>query len=189
MSRSVRWLARVDGHVRIPDDADLVEAALDAGVERALRDAHDGDPSARGEPVSALRAAALVDRRRAGHAARSRPTPRCPTGTGSAPLCEPASRPSPPKRRVTPAPTEPCSARSGEVSTSAARPTAGPPASAARSPLSDSRVVFSPGATGLHPGRTSTTARPGANAAALQWTTARCSVGGTTRSSTRRAGE
>ena len=53
------WL-RVDG-LFAPEDADLVEAVLGAGVDRALRDAHDGDPSVTGRPVSALRAAALVD--------------------------------------------------------------------------------------------------------------------------------
>ena len=53
------WL-RVDG-LFAPEDADLVEAVLGAGVDRALRDADDGDPSVTGRPVSALRAAALVD--------------------------------------------------------------------------------------------------------------------------------
>jgi Domain of unknown function (DUF222)/HNH endonuclease len=53
------WL-RVDGCLAA-HDADLVEAVLDAGVDRVLRDAHDGDPSVIGRPVSALRAAALVD--------------------------------------------------------------------------------------------------------------------------------
>ena len=53
------WL-RLDG-LFAPDDARLVEAVLDAGLDRALRAAHDGDPSVTGQPVSALRAAALVD--------------------------------------------------------------------------------------------------------------------------------
>ena len=50
---------RIDG-LLAPHDADLVEAALDAGVDRALRDARDGDPSVEGQPDSALRAGALV---------------------------------------------------------------------------------------------------------------------------------
>ena len=44
-----------------PDDADLVEAALGAGVDQALRAAHDGDPSVAGRAVSALRAGVFVD--------------------------------------------------------------------------------------------------------------------------------
>ena len=44
-----------------PHDADLVEAALGAGVDRALRPARDGDPSVAERPASALRAGALVD--------------------------------------------------------------------------------------------------------------------------------
>ena len=59
-SRSFDGWLRVDGHFA-PDDADLLEAALGAGVDRALRAARDGDLSAEGRPVSALRAAALVD--------------------------------------------------------------------------------------------------------------------------------
>ena len=59
-SRTFEGWLRVDGYFA-PHDADLVEAALDAGVDRALRDARDGDPSVAGRPVSALRAAALVD--------------------------------------------------------------------------------------------------------------------------------
>ena len=53
------WL-RLDG-LFAPHDADLLEAALDAGVDRAFRAARDGDPSVEGLPVSALRASALVD--------------------------------------------------------------------------------------------------------------------------------
>jgi hypothetical protein len=53
------WL-RVDG-LFAPHDADLLEVALDAGVDGALRAARDGDPSVEGRPVSALRAGALVD--------------------------------------------------------------------------------------------------------------------------------
>ena len=59
-SRTFEGWLRIDG-LLAPHDADLVEAALDAGVDRALRDARDGDPSVEGQPVSALRAAALVD--------------------------------------------------------------------------------------------------------------------------------
>jgi hypothetical protein len=59
-SRTFEGWLRVDG-LFAPGDADLVEAVLDAGVDRALRDAHDGDPSVAGRPVSALRASALVD--------------------------------------------------------------------------------------------------------------------------------
>jgi hypothetical protein len=59
-SRTLEGWLRVDG-LFAPHDADLLEAVLDAGVDRALRDAHDGDPSVTGRPVSALRAAALVD--------------------------------------------------------------------------------------------------------------------------------
>ena len=60
ISRTFEGWLRIDG-LFAPHDADLVEAVLDAGVDRALRDAHDGDPSVAGQPVSALRAAALVD--------------------------------------------------------------------------------------------------------------------------------
>jgi hypothetical protein len=59
-SRTLDGWLRVDG-LFAPQDADLVEAVLAAGVDRALRDAHDGDASVTGQPVSALRAAALVD--------------------------------------------------------------------------------------------------------------------------------
>jgi Domain of unknown function (DUF222)/HNH endonuclease len=60
ISRTFQGWLRIDGCLN-PQDADLVEAVLDAGVDRALRDAHDGDPSVAGRPVSTLRAAALVD--------------------------------------------------------------------------------------------------------------------------------
>lgn len=43
------------------EDAALLDAALDAGVDRLLRAAHDGDPAVAGKPVSALRAQALLD--------------------------------------------------------------------------------------------------------------------------------
>ena len=55
-----RACLRVDG-LFTPGDADLVEAALGAGVDQALRAARDGDPSVTGRPVSALRAGVLVD--------------------------------------------------------------------------------------------------------------------------------
>ena len=59
-SRTFEGWLRVDG-LLAPHDADLVEAALDAGVDRALRDARDGDPAVEGRSPSAMRAAALVD--------------------------------------------------------------------------------------------------------------------------------
>jgi hypothetical protein len=59
-SRTFEGWLRVDG-LLAPHDADLVEAALDAGVDRGLRAARDGDPSVEGLPASALRAEALVD--------------------------------------------------------------------------------------------------------------------------------
>ena len=60
VSRTFEGWLRVDGTFS-PDDADLVEAALGAGVDQALRAAHDGDPSVAGRAVSALRAGVLVD--------------------------------------------------------------------------------------------------------------------------------
>ena len=60
LSRTFEGWLRVDGCLN-PQDADLVEAVLEAGVDRALRAAHDGDPSVTGRPASVLRAAALVD--------------------------------------------------------------------------------------------------------------------------------
>lgn len=53
------WL-RLDG-LLAPGDADVLAAALDAGVDRAQRAARDGDPSAEGKPASELRAGVLVD--------------------------------------------------------------------------------------------------------------------------------
>jgi HNH endonuclease len=53
------WL-RLDG-LFAPHDACLLEAALDGGVDRALRASRDGDPSVEGLPASALRAGVLVD--------------------------------------------------------------------------------------------------------------------------------
>jgi hypothetical protein len=56
----------LDGCLRLsgwfaPADADLLDAALDAGVDRQLRAAADGDPSLVGRPVGTLRAGALLD--------------------------------------------------------------------------------------------------------------------------------
>ena len=59
-SRTLDGWLRLDGHFA-PHDADIVDAALGAGVDRLLRAAHDGDPSVDGQPVSALRAGVLVD--------------------------------------------------------------------------------------------------------------------------------
>jgi hypothetical protein len=59
-SRTVEGCLRLDGWFA-PADADVLDAALGAGVDRQLRAAADGDPSVAGRPVSALRAAALVD--------------------------------------------------------------------------------------------------------------------------------
>ena len=59
-SRTFEGWLRIDG-LLAPHDADLVEAAIDVGVDRALRDARDGDPSVEGVAASALRAGALVD--------------------------------------------------------------------------------------------------------------------------------
>lgn len=59
-SRTLNGWLRVDG-LFAPQDADLLEAALDAGVDRALRAARDGDPSVETVRSSALRADALVD--------------------------------------------------------------------------------------------------------------------------------
>ena len=59
-SRTLDGWLRLDG-LFAPDDADIVDAALGAGVDRALRAARDGDPSVEGQPVSALRAGVLVD--------------------------------------------------------------------------------------------------------------------------------
>jgi Domain of unknown function (DUF222) len=60
LSRTFEGWPRVDGWFA-PHEADLLEAALGAGVDRSVRNAHDGDPSVAGQPVSALRAMALVD--------------------------------------------------------------------------------------------------------------------------------
>ena len=60
VSRTFEGCLRVDG-LFTPGDADLVEAALGAGVDAALRAARDGDPSVTGLAVSALRAGVLVD--------------------------------------------------------------------------------------------------------------------------------
>ena len=51
LSRTFQGWLRIDGCLS-PQDADLVETVLDAGVDRALRDAHDGDPSVTGRPAS-----------------------------------------------------------------------------------------------------------------------------------------
>jgi HNH endonuclease len=59
-SRTFEGWLRLDGWLA-PQDADLVEAALGAGVDRALRQALDGDPTVAGQHASALRAMALVD--------------------------------------------------------------------------------------------------------------------------------
>jgi Domain of unknown function (DUF222) len=59
-SRTLDGWLRLDG-LFAPGDADLVEATLSAGVDRMLRAARDGDPSVDGQPVSVLRAGALVD--------------------------------------------------------------------------------------------------------------------------------
>ncbi len=56
-----RRQGKITGGWFVPRDAVLVEAVLDAGVDRAMRAAHDGDPSVAGLVVSALRAGALVD--------------------------------------------------------------------------------------------------------------------------------
>ena len=60
LSRRFEGWLRLDGTFS-PEDADLVEAALGAGVDQALRAARDGDPSVAGRAVSALRAGVLVD--------------------------------------------------------------------------------------------------------------------------------
>jgi hypothetical protein len=44
-----------------PEDGQALHAALETGVDRRLRAAHDGDPSVEGRPASSLRAEALVD--------------------------------------------------------------------------------------------------------------------------------
>ncbi len=44
-----------------PDDASLVKAIVDAGVDRSLRARHDGDPTDEGRTTAELRARALVD--------------------------------------------------------------------------------------------------------------------------------
>jgi hypothetical protein len=59
-SRTVEGCLRLDGWF-VPADADLIDAALGAGVDRQLRAAANGDPSVAGRPVPALRAEALVD--------------------------------------------------------------------------------------------------------------------------------
>ena len=59
-SRTLDGWLRLDG-LFAPDDAAIVDAALGAGVDRALRATRDGDPSVEGQPVSALRAGVLVD--------------------------------------------------------------------------------------------------------------------------------
>ena len=80
-SRTFEGWLRIDG-LLAPHDADLVEAALDAGVDRALRAARDGDPSVEDQPVSTLRAGRVGRPRRPGDAPRTlrrlrpRPLPR-----------------------------------------------------------------------------------------------------------------
>jgi hypothetical protein len=59
-SRTFEGWLRIDG-LLTPHDGDLVEAVLGSGVDRALRNAHDGDPSVADRPVSSLRAGALTD--------------------------------------------------------------------------------------------------------------------------------
>jgi hypothetical protein len=59
-SRTVDGWLHLDG-LLAPGEADIVGAALDASVDRALRAARDGDPSVDGHAVSTLRAGALVD--------------------------------------------------------------------------------------------------------------------------------
>jgi hypothetical protein len=44
-----------------PEDGQALHAALEAGVDRRLRAAHDGDRSVEGRPASSLRAEAIVD--------------------------------------------------------------------------------------------------------------------------------
>ena len=184
-SRSFDGWLRLDG-LFTPGDADIVEAALGAGVDRALRAAHDGDPSTGGQPVSALRAAALVDL--AAQSMRHEPTDTSvPDRYRVAVVVRAGENPSPPRRRATPPPTGPSSAPPARSSTWAARPTAGRPPSAGRSP-STTAAAASPAVIGRPPGATSTTAPPGRRAAAPPSTTAPWSVGATTRSSTDNAG-
>jgi hypothetical protein len=59
-SRTLDGCLRLDGWFARAD-ADVLDAALGAGVDRMLRAAADGDPSVDGRAVSALRAGALVD--------------------------------------------------------------------------------------------------------------------------------
>jgi hypothetical protein len=60
LSRTVEGCLRLDGWF-VAADADLVDAALNAGVDRQLRAAADGDPSLAGRPACTLRAGALLD--------------------------------------------------------------------------------------------------------------------------------
>ena len=96
MSRTFEGWLRVDG-LLAPDDADVVEAALGAGVDRALRAAHDGDPSVAGRPLPALRAGRAGRPRCPGHAAG---TLRClPSRTATACAVLVQSRPADRPRR------------------------------------------------------------------------------------------
>jgi hypothetical protein len=59
-SRTLEGCLRLHGWFT-PADADLLDAALGAGLDRQLRAAANGDPSVVGRPVPELRATALVD--------------------------------------------------------------------------------------------------------------------------------
>ena len=105
-SRTFEGWLRVDG-LFVPSDADLVEAALGAGIDRALRAAHDGDPSVTGRPVSGLRADALLDLLT--QTMRQEPSDTsAPDRYRVAVVVHHGKQRVPPKRAVTPAPTGSC---------------------------------------------------------------------------------
>ena len=171
VSRTFEGWLRIDGFLA-PLDAALVEAALDAGVDRALRDARDGDPSVEGQPTSVMRAGALVDL--AAQAMRHEPSDASVPDRYRVAVIVRAGEPTNPAEAACDAPTYRVALTAeGEVLDVGRQPRAGRSGSAGPSRCVTG-AASSPGATGPHHGPTSTTANHGTTAATRQWTTVCC---------------
>jgi hypothetical protein len=181
LSRSFEGWLRIDGHLA-PDDADLVEAALGAGVDQALRAAHDGDPSVAGRPVSALWAGALVDL--AAQAMRHEPSDASVPDRYRVAVLVHNGQPTVPAEAA-------CDAAAYRVALDAegevldvGRQTNRWPVAIRRAITVRDRGCVFPHATGPRRGAISTTAPYGAKAAPHRSTTGPCSVDAITTSST-----
>ena len=184
-SRTLDGWLRVDG-LFAPDDADVVDAALGAGVDRMLRAARDGDPSVEGQPASVLRAGVLVDL--AAQSMRQEPSDASvPDRYRVAVVVRAGDATEPAEAACDAAAYRVALGAAGEVLDVGRQTNRWPTAMRRAITVRDGGCAF-PGCDRPPRGATSTTAPLGRWRRHLRSTTAPCSAGGITASSTDNAG-